>query len=253
MTWKDKPILIGSWINSASPIVAEIMSAAQFDFLCVDAEHSPVSIEGVHRLVQAIRAGNPGCRAFVRMPGNAYDETKRYLDMGVSGVIAPLVNTAAEAERLVRSSKYPPQGDRGVGYCPSNGYGFDFDRYMVSANEETMIVVQIEHIKGVENIDSILSVDGIDAVFIGPYDLSASMGITAQFQHPDYTDAIAHILERCTFHGVRPGLHVVQPDVDQVMERVREGFSLIAYSLDITMLGVACRDGLNSIREGLKQ
>ncbi len=242
--------LIGSWINTASPIVAEIMSAAGFDYLVVDAEHSAIDVPQAQAMFQAIKAGNPDCVPMVRLPGNRYDETKRYLDAGAMGVIAPLINSEAEARELVRSVKYPPIGDRGVGYGRSHGYGFAFDEYMAAANENTFVCVQIEHIRAVEDLDAILAVDGIDAAFIGPYDLTASMGITAQFDHPDYLKARADILDGCRRHGVRAGVHVVQPRPDEALERIAEGFSMIAYSLDITMLGTACRQGLREITKG---
>jgi 2-dehydro-3-deoxyglucarate aldolase len=245
---KKKETIIGSWINTGSAVAAEIMSAAGFDFLVVDAEHSAVDVPQAQGLFQAIRAGNPDCVPMVRLPGNSYDETKRYLDAGAMGVIAPLINSGAGARELVRSVKYPPAGDRGVGYGRSHGYGFAFDEYMAGANEKTFVCVQIEHILAVEAIDEILSTEGIDAAFIGPYDLTASMGITAQFEHPDYIEARKKILQACNHHGVRPGVHVVQPSAGQVRERTGEGFRMIAYSLDITMLGVACREGLKAIR-----
>ncbi len=246
-----RDVMIGSWINTASPVAAEIMAAAGFDFLVVDAEHSAVDVPQAQGLFQAIRAGAPDCAPMVRLPGNAYDETKRYLDAGAMGVICPLVTSRKEAENLVRSVKYPPLGERGVGYGRSHGYGFAFDEYMSRADRDTFVCVQIEHIRAVEQIDAILSVPGVDAAFIGPYDLTASMGITAQFDHPRYLEARSEILAGCQRHAVRPGVHVVQPDPDEAGERIAEGFSMIAYSLDITMLGGACRRGLEAIHKGM--
>jgi len=245
----NKKTIIGSWINTASPIVAEIMSASGFGFLVVDAEHSAVDVPQALQLFQAIKAGNPKCKPMVRLAGNQYSETKRYLDAGAIGVIAPLINTKEEAEELIRSVKYPPEGERGVGFGRSHAYGFDFENYMQKANDETFVCVQIEHIKAVENLDEIFSVKGIDAAFIGPYDLSASMGITAQFEHPNYTRAWTKILEKCKEHNILPGIHIVQPNPEEVKQKIADGFQMIAYSLDITMLGHLCREGLKKIRE----
>ncbi len=247
----NKPI-IGSWINSASPVIAEIMSESGFDFLVLDAEHSAIDVPQAQVMFQAIKAGNPDCFPMVRLPGNDYAETKRYLDAGAMGIIAPLINSADEARELVRSVKYPPLGERGVGYGRSHSYGFEFDSYMAIANKNTIVCVQIEHIKAVENIDEIFSVPGVDAAFIGPYDLSASMGITAKFDNPEYIAAWEKILNKCVQHDIVPGIHVVQPDYKESIEKINKGFSMIAYSLDITIIGTQCRSALKKIREELR-
>ena len=242
-------IVIGSWINSGSPIVAELMAACGFDFLCVDVEHSAVDLPEAQQLFQAIRSGRPDCAAVVRVHGVDYAFVKRFLDAGASGIVAPLVRTRDEAALLVQATKYPPAGLRGVGFCRANSYGLRLDDECGRANNEVFLAVQIEHIDAVRNVDAILSVPGIDAAFIGPYDLTASMGITGQFEHPDYLAARAVILAACHRHGVAPGIHVVAPSVDQVKARIAEGYRFIGYSLDITMLTDACTGGLAALRE----
>jgi 2-dehydro-3-deoxyglucarate aldolase len=248
---KEGKTLVGSWINSGSPIVAELMAATGFDFLCVDAEHSAVDLPQAQQLFQAITSGNPDCAALVRLHGVDYAFVKRYLDAGARGVVGPLVCTAEEARLLVEAVKYPPMGNRGVGFCRANQYGLNLKAEFDRANDHNMVAVQIEHIKAVENIDAILSVPGIDAVFIGPYDLSASMGITAQFDHPDYIAARDKILAACKRHGIAPGIHVVPLDTDQFIKLAKEGYQLMAYSLDITMVLTACQQGLEKIRKGI--
>lgn len=241
-------IVIGSWLNSGSPIIAELMSECGFDFLCVDVEHSAVDLPQTQQLFQAIRSGGPHCAAVVRLHGVDYALVKRYLDAGAQGVIAPLVRTREEAERLVEAVKYPPKGLRGVGFCRANGFGLRVAEHFQHANDETFVAVQIEHIDAVHHLDQILAVPGIDAAFIGPYDLTASMGIAAQFSHPDYLQARAAILAACKRHGIVPGIHVVQPAPEEVEVRIKEGYRLLAYSLDITMLTAACTEGLAAIR-----
>jgi 2-dehydro-3-deoxyglucarate aldolase len=243
--------VLGSWINTASPIVAELMSAAGFDFLAVDIEHSPVDLPGAGALFQAIRSGNPSCAPFARVQGHSYAEIKRYMDAGAVGIVCPLVNTRADAEELVQAVKYPPRGRRGVGFCRDNLYGRRLEEQVRDANGETVVCVQIEHIEGVRNIDAILAVEGVDAAFIGPYDLSASLGLPARFEHPDYLAARRRILDACRARGVVAGIHVVQPSPAQVAAVFREGFRLLAYSLDITMLNHMCLSGLREIRERL--
>ncbi len=244
--------LLGSWINSGSPIIAELMAACGFDFLCVDVEHSAVDLPQVQQLFQAIRSGRPDCAAVVRLHGVDYAFVKRYLDAGACGVVAPLVRTREEALLLVQAAKYPPQGLRGVGFCRANDYGMRLTDECARANDEIFLAVQIEHIDAVRNIDAILSVPGIDAAFVGPYDLTASMGITAQFSHPDYRAACDVILTACRRHAIVPGIHVVSPDPAQVKARIAEGYRFIGYSLDITMLTTACTEGLAALRTTVK-
>jgi 2-dehydro-3-deoxyglucarate aldolase len=246
---KAGEVIVGSWLNTGSPIVAELMAASGFDFLAVDTEHSAVDAPQALAMFQAIAAGWPDCAPLVRLPGNDYAVTKRFLDAGAEGVIAPLINSGEEVRRLIRSVKYPPLGERGVGFGRSHGYGFEFDAYMARADRDLLTCVQIEHIDAVRHIDEILAPDAVDAAFIGPYDLTASMGVTAQFNHSDYLAALERVLAACREHGVAPGIHVVPPKPDQVADRIAEGFRLIAYSLDLTLLGTACRDGLARIRE----
>ena len=247
------PYMIGSWIQTTSPVSAELMAHCGFDFLVVDAEHSAVDLHQTQILFQAIKAGNLDCKPFVRLPGNDYTITKRYMDAGAAGVIAPLINSADDAKEVVRAAKYPPEGERGVGFCRDNMYGLNLEEKVRSANEDNFICIQIEHKKALENIDEILSVKGIDAAFVGPYDLSASMGILAQFDHPDYQAAVATILSACNKYNVMAGIHVVQPNVDEVLYRIRQGFRMIGYSLDVTMISHMSINSLKEIRRRLNE
>jgi 2-dehydro-3-deoxyglucarate aldolase len=224
------------------------MAGCGFDFLVVDVEHSAVDLPQAQALFQSICAGAPDCAPMARLHGVDYALVKRYLDAGAMGIIGPLVNTADQARLLVEACKYPPLGKRGVGYCRANQYGRKLAEHFSRANEETLVAVQIEHIEGVRNIDEILSVKGIDAVFIGPYDLSASMGITGQLGHPEMERATKAILSACRAHNVFPGIHAVDPDPKQLVARLKEGFTLVAYSLDITMLSTACLGAIEAIR-----
>lgn len=246
---RDGRCVVGSWLNTGSSIAAELMSAAGFDFLTVDAEHAAIDVPGAQVVFQAIRAGNPDCAPLVRLPGIEHDTVRRFMDAGAAGVIAPLVNSSGHARAVVRAVKYPPEGGRGVGFCRANMYGMDFDRATKAANDSTFVCVQIEHIEGVENIEDILAVPGVDAVFVGPYDLTASMGLTAQFEHPDYLEAVRHVLAACRKNGAVAGIHCVQPEVSEVVRRFEEGYRFIAFSLDIVMLQRTCVDGLAEIRE----
>jgi len=250
---ENNDTIVGTWCNSGSPIIAELLAACGFDFVCIDAEHSAVDLAQTQQLFQAITAGSPACAPMVRLHGVDYALVKRYVDAGARGVVCPLITTRAEAELLVAAVKYPPQGRRGVGFCRANRFGLRVTEEFVAANEEVLIAVQIEHIEAVSNIDDILTVPGVDAVFIGPYDLTASMGITAQFEHPDYLEARDRILQACRQHNVVCGIHVVQPDTEELLKRSAEGYRFLAYSLDITMLMQTCTAGVAKLRGFLAQ
>lgn len=241
--------LFGSWINTASPIVAELMAAVGFDFLVVDAEHSAVNVSDVQRLSQAISAGEESCTPLVRLARPEYWHTKKMMDAGVGGVIAPMISSAQEASAVVAAVKYPPGGNRGVGFARSNTYGLDLESALANDNDRSFVCVQIETASGVRDIDEILATDGVDAILIGPYDLSASLGVTAQFDHPVYVEALDTILNACNRHQVAPGIHIVQPDPTEVSRRLQEGYRLIGYSLDITLLSHSAREGLQVFRD----
>jgi len=230
----------GSWLCSGSPVVAELMAGYPFDFLCVDVEHAAIDLPQAQALFQAIQAGRSTCEPWVRLAGVDYAQIKRFLDAGALGVIAPLVRRVEEVETLVAAAKYPPEGARGLGFCRANAYGRDVEAVWQNANDAITVVIQIEHIEAVDVIDDLLAVPGVDAAFIGPYDLSASMGLAGQFDHPDVMKAQVKVREACVRHGVAPGLHIVPPDPVALRSRMTEGYRLLAYSLDITLLHDAC-------------
>lgn len=240
--------VVGSWINTRSSVVAELMAACGFDFLVVDAEHSAVDVPQAQEIFQAIVAGNPECYPMVRLPGNDSQTTKRYMDAGATGVIAPLINTAGQAKEIVEAVKYPPLGKRGLGYGRSSMYGLEIEAEIQHANTKSFVCLQIEHIEGVHAIDEILEVPGIDAIFIGPYDLSASMGCAGELDHPEVIEAQNQVLMACQKKNIAVGIHVVLPNVDDMYKMYQQGYRFLAFSLDITVLASIFNDGLNQFR-----
>lgn len=240
--------VIGTWINTNSSVVAELLASIGFDFLTIDAEHAAVGISDVQAMCQAITAGNPDCTPLVRLPETNYETVKRHLDAGAGGVIAPLINTPEEAREVVEAAKYPPEGRRGVGFARSNAYGTDFDDSVPNDNDDILVCIQIEHQQAIEHIDEILSVDGVDAALFGPYDLSASLDVTGQFDHPKFESAIKTAETACRENNVVLGTHVVQPNVDEAIQCVEDGYRLLAYSLDITVLSEVFDRDLSDIR-----
>jgi len=173
--------LIGTVVTIGAPEVTDILSRLGFDFLWIDAEHGPLSLAQAQMLVQA--AGER-CHTIIRVPGQEEAWIKKTLDIGCEGILVPHVNTAEQARRIVELCLYPPTGTRSLGAARAQGYGLDLPQGIRRANEHTAIILQAEHIDAVENIEAILSVEGITAVLIGPYDLSGSLGIPGQVDDP---------------------------------------------------------------------
>ena len=164
-----------------------------------------------------------------------------------------MVNSRTDAERAVASVYYPPRGSRGVGLARAQGYGTAFADYREWLDKEAVVIVQVEHIAAVENLEAILDTPGVDGYIIGPYDLSASMGIPGQFDDPRLKEAIERIRTTGIAKAKPGGLHVVEPAPEQVREHVARGFRFLAYSLDTRMLDTACRGGLAECRRGVPE
>lgn len=241
-----KELTIGSWITLAHPAIAEIMAKAGFDWLTVDLEHSVITIREAEELIRIINLC--GVVPLVRLSANDPVQIKRVMDAGATGVIVPAVNTRADADAAVSAVYYPPKGTRGVGLARAQGYGTSFQRYKEWSEAEAVVIVIVEHIDAVKNLKTILSAPGIDGYIIGPYDLSASMGLSGQFDHPDMIKAIEKIKQIGSELEKPGGLHIVEPDIKLLEERINEGFKFIAYSLDTRMLDTTCRAGLGNVR-----
>ena len=177
---------------------------------------------------------------------------RQALDMGAMGVIVPLVNNAQEARRAVAAAKYPPQGIRGFCFSRMNNYGDDFDSYAQTANDEIAVVVMIESKEAIENIEDILAVDGVDGVFIGPYDLSGSYNIPGQTNHPLVQDGCNKVLAACQKAGKSAGLHVVIPTEDNIKKALADGFTFIAVGVDTVFLNRASKEALEIARNVLE-
>ena len=243
---------IGSWMSMAHPSIAEILALAGYDWIVIETEHTAIDVSEVLRLIIAIE--QRGSVPLVRLAWNDPIQAKAVLDSGAAGVLVPMVNTKADAEQAVSMTKYPPLGSRGVGLARAQGYGNNFDAYVTNANADTLLLVQIEHREAVENIEQILSVTGIDGVFIGPYDLSLSLGIPGRLNHPDILAAKQKVLTATLAHGLIAGMHFVQPQTaaSDCKKAISEGYRFIALGTDILFLGDSARD-LHSKVQGLSK
>ena len=238
---------IGSWVTLNNPSIAEIMADAGFDWLCIDLEHTTIDYTEAQLMILAIQS--KGLMAFVRVGENNARIIKRVLDAGADGIIVPSVNSALEAQKAVDSIKYPPEGKRGVGLARAQSYGFSFDTYRDIKAKEIKLIVQIEHINAINELDAIIQTDGVDGTFIGPYDLSGSMGKPGQWDEPDVKAAIKIYEETAKKYNKLIGFHVVSPDYKLVEEKISQGYDFIAFGFDAMFLGTMVRNQLQMLKK----
>jgi 2-dehydro-3-deoxyglucarate aldolase len=236
--------LVGTILTLPSPAVAELLVDIGFDWLFIDAEHAPFSTGDVQAALQA--AG--GCPCLVRIPSSDEVFVKQVLDAGADGIIAPLVNTAEAAERIVRCSKYPPAGTRSVGIARAHGYGRRFREHVARANEDLAVVIQIEHFEAADNIEAILEVPGIDAVFLGPYDLSGSIGRPGEIDDPGVQACITMVRDACRRKAMPLG--IFGANADAVSPYIVQGYSLVAVGTDMLFLASAAEAALTGLGRG---
>lgn len=241
---KEGKAVVGSWVTLSSPSVSEIMARAGFDWLAIDTEHGVMDTEVAQAHIQAMSATDT--IALIRVAGNDPVLIKRALDTGACGVVVPLVGSGKEAEAAVRAAKYPPKGIRGIGIARAQGYGEEFREYLLSANEEVMVVVQIESLEAVNCISEIVAIPGIDVLFIGPADLSGSLGYLGEWQHPRVLEAIERVFTQAQKAKIPVGLHV--SSVQEVRDRIEQGFQFLALNVDILFLGNSCREAMAQLR-----
>ncbi len=219
----------------AHPLIPEILGQAGFDWLAVDMEHSSIELTGLLSLIISIEAN--GMVPLVRVGENNANLIKRVMDAGAYGVIVANVCSAQEAEAVVAAVKYPPIGTRGVGLYRAQKFGWGFEDYKNWLEQESIVIIQIEHIKAVHNIDQILSTEGVDAFVVGPYDLSASLGKPGAFHDPQVKQALNEIKKAAARHKVVPGFHSVSADPLEAVKRRREGYKFLGFSIDSILLG----------------
>ncbi|MFH2201706.1 MAG: aldolase/citrate lyase family protein [Elusimicrobiota bacterium] len=242
---------LGSWITFTDPSVAEIQARAGYDWLAVDMEHSPITLDIAQDLIRVIALC--GVCPLVRVPANDPTIIKRVLDAGAEGIIVPMVNSRRDAENAVAAARYPVRGRRSVGIARAQGFGPGFKRYVREAGDSVLVVVQIEHIEAVRKIDSILKVKGIDAFMVGPYDLSGSMGIPGQLDNPKVAEALKKVAAAGRKAKVPAGVHIVYPEPERMAARREEGFQFLAYGVDFLFLGETSRAGVKRIRADLEK
>jgi 2-keto-3-deoxy-L-rhamnonate aldolase RhmA len=235
---------VGTWISSASPIVAEAIGHAGFDWGLVDMEHAPLDVMGVVHLLQALSGTK--MLPVVRVPWNDAVTVKRVLDAGATTVMFPFVQTADEAQRAVAATRYPPEGIRGMaGTSRATRYGTT-PNYFRSANGNIGVIVQIETPQAIEQIEAIAGVPGVDALFIGPADLSAALGHIGQLTHPAVMELMARAVQRCKALGMPVGTLGSSPEA--VAQYRAIGFDFVAVSSDIGFIMRGAQAAIAALR-----
>ena len=232
---RKKSISLGAWLQIGNTNSAEILSSSEsFDWVCIDLEHSAISIEKCEDMIRTIETS--GSLPIVRLTSNNSNQIKRVMDSGSLGIIVPMANSLKEVQKAYDSMHYFPRGNRGVGLARAQAWGKEFDSYKDKIDKETLLIPQIEHVDAVRNIDEIFSSNLIDAYLVGPYDLSSSLGSPGDFTTSEYKKALRHIKSTAKKYKIPSGYHLVDPDIKQLKKLIKEDYQFIAYGMDTTML-----------------
>lgn len=231
----DRP-LMGMWVCSGSPLIAEIAAGSGLDWLLIDGEHSPNSLESILAQLQAV-AAYPAT-PLVRPPYGDVVTIKQYLDLGVQNLLVPMVDSAEHAAEMVRAVRYPPAGVRGVGSALARASRWNrVPDYLADAAGTISLTVQIESVAAVDRVEEILAVDGVDGIFVGPSDLAASMGLLGQQEHPDVVAAVEHCIRAASLAGKPAGVNAFAPAVaDRYLDA---GAAFVLVGADVAMLARA--------------
>ncbi len=245
--FKKRNLTYGTWININNILIPEILSMAKFDWFCIDLEHSSSDYNDVTNLI--ISSHNSNIPALVRVPSNDESVIKRVMDIGANGIIVPNIINKEEAIRAVNSIKYHPLGKRGVGLFRAQKYGSNFKKYYETNNKNSITILQIEHIDAVNKFEEIAKTKGVDCFFIGPYDLSSSMGIPGQFSNPKFLKIIKYLINICKLNKISVGIHSVSTNHLDALKFKKMGFNVIALSIDTVMLRDISINLLSKVRK----
>lgn len=239
----------GGWVSFRDPGIAETFSKAGFDFVSIDMEHTTISIDDANRIITSVQSEGGVC--LPRQVSHANEYMKPLLEAGADGIMMPMVNSQAEVEDILKNFKFPPQGSRSFGVNRAHGYGFDFETYISTWNDSGIFVVQIESITAVENIDEIIQLCGVDAVMIGPYDISGSLNVPGETNHPKVRDAARKVVDACERRGVSCMTQVANAQPDTVKDAFDQGFTSVVLGSDLFVLWKWAEE-MHSIIEGYR-
>lgn len=232
--FRQRQQVFGAWTSLGHPQVSEMLVCSGVDFLGIDIEHSTISHEQSQRIIAVCKAKGIAC--LPRVASHNPEAIRRLLDSGADGIIVPNVETSEQIEKIIDWMKYPPFGKRGFGIARAQGYGHDFEKYISTWNENSILVIQIESKQAVENIDDLLKYDEVDGVMIGPYDISGSLKIPGQIDHPLVQEAGKNVVEACTKFGKGCGTQEVDPNLENIGQAIENGYTFIVLASDIFIL-----------------
>jgi 2-dehydro-3-deoxyglucarate aldolase len=236
---------LGCFMGLGSPNVAELLSHAGFDWLVIETEHSALDIGQVEHMLMAVKGTETV--PLVRLPSSDWVYIQRALDIGAMGIVVPLIRTAADAQAIVRATRYPPEGTRGFGPLRAADYMFDSKDYFYGANENLLVTLIVETKEAVENLEAIAAVPGVDVLFLGPFDLCLSLGLDPMKQpYPEVDAIIERMLAIGRKANVAIGIHAMTPE--QLGKRQAQGFQMISYSTDYMLMAEAARTGLSAFK-----
>lgn len=230
--FQNKETAFGLWVTSESPAVTEVAGMLGIDWICIDMEHGYIDYRAISGHLTAARGTD--LTVLVRPPSHDLEPLKRVLDLGANGVILPLVDTAEEIHAAYDNFYYPPLGRRGIGGERSVKWGLGLEDYVRSANDELLFIPMIETKESYANLDSILDVGGIEAVFLGPGDMSASMGYVGQWEGPGVAEVNLDILARAGDKNISAG--IVARSTSEAIQRRDQGFSMVSLGSDMGLM-----------------
>jgi len=231
---RNREKLFGAWVSYAEPSITETFAKAGFDFIAIDMEHSTITLPQAQRIIAASQSYGVPC--LPRPVSHSNDYFKPILESGADGLLVQMVNTPNEVEKIISHLKYPPIGKRSYGVNRAQGYGFDFDEYITQWNQSSTFIIQVESIEAVNNIEKLLAFDEIDGVMVGPYDISGSLGVPGQTNHPKVIEASKKVIKACEKFGKSCGTQIADPNQESVKALFDLGYTYAILGSDLFVL-----------------
>ena len=244
---KKGSVALGGWEGLNSAAAAEVMAYAGFDWVSADVEHAGHSIQDYAYFATAVKSR--GCVPLARVFDKSMASIRRIIDAGAQGVIVPMIRTAADAREAVAAAKYPPAGIRGAGAAPFCCHGLTLGSDFKTANDDMLVMIMVETKEAVENIDEIMSIDGVDGIFLGPFDLSCSYGYPGQITHPVIASAMDTVRDTCRKYGKAAGMHIIPNDKAIIKSAIDRGFTFLALSYDANFIYQSSKEMINLTRQ----